>query len=294
MKYRFIDQQKDTHPVTLLCQALGVSPQAYYQCHKRERCPRSRSNEALLEQIRSVHQQSRRTYGSPRVHQELRAQGIQCSRKRVARLMRTHGVRARTVRGFRATTDSAHGLPVAPNSLDRRFTVTSPNRSWVTDITYVPTQEGWLYLAVVLDLFSRRVVGWAMSERMTAQLVTSALSMAVRQRRPRAGLLVHSDRGSQYASEFYQRCLAAGQFVCSMSRRGNCWDNSVAESFFHTLKGELIHHVEYQTRAQARTEIFEFIEVFYNRTRRHSTLNYQPPLLYERQYYQQVQARPAA
>ncbi len=294
MKYRFIDQQKNTHSVVALCQVLGVSPQAYYCWRKREPGPRRRSNEALVEQIQSVHQSSRRTYGSPRVHRELRALGIGCSRKRVARLMGLHGICAKTVRRFRVTTDSAHALPVAPNLLDRQFTVATPNRAWVTDITYVPTQEGWLYLCVYLDLFSRRVVGWAMSERMTAELVTSALTMAVQRRRPEAGLLIHSDRGSQYASEFYQRRLAAGQFVCSMSRKGNCWDNSVAESFFHTLKGELIHHALYQTRAQARVEIFEFIEVFYNRSRRHSTLNYQSPLLYERQYHQQVQGQLAA
>lgn len=204
MKYRFIDQQKDMHSITLLCRVLGASPQAYYGWRKREPSPRSCSNEALVGRIRSVHQLSRRTYGSPRVHQELRAQGIQCSRKRVARLMRAHGVRARTVRRYRATTDSAHGLPVAPNLLDRQFTAAAPDRAWVTDITYVPTREGWLYLCVFLDLFSRRVVGWAMSERMTAELVTSALWMAVRQRRPGPGLLIHSDRGSQYASGLYQ------------------------------------------------------------------------------------------
>lgn len=203
MKYRFINEHKDKHPIALLCQVLGVSPQAYYRWRKREPSPRSRSNEVLLEHIRTVHQQSRRTYGSPRVHRELREQGVRCSRKRVARLMRAHEVRAKTLRRFRATTDSAHSLPVAPNLLDRQFTVTSPNRAWVTDITYIPTREGWLYLCVYLDLFSRRVVGWAMSERMTTELVTSALSMAVRQRHPEAGLLVHSDRGSQYASEFY-------------------------------------------------------------------------------------------
>lgn len=295
MTYRFIDRHKDTHPITLLCQVLGVSPQAYYGWCKREPSPRHRSNEVLMGQIRSVHQQSRRTYGSPRIHRELRDLGVRCSRKRVARLMRAHGIRAKTVRRFRATTDSAHALPVAPNLLDRQFTAAAPNQAWVTDITYVPTQESWLYLCVYLDLFSRRVVGWAMSERMTAELVTSALSMAVRQRRPGAGLVIHSDRGSQYASQLYRRQLSRHQFVCSMSRKGNCQDNSVAESFFHTLKGELIHHADYQTRVQARTEIFEFIEVFYNRTRRHSTLDYQSPLLFERQQgqqkQQQVQAR---
>jgi putative transposase len=219
VKYRFIDQHKDKHASTLLCQVLGVSPQAYYNWRKREPSLRQRSNEirsseTLLERIRSVHQSSRRTYGSPRVLRELHALGVSCSRKRVARLMGLHDIRAITVRRFRVTTDSAHSLPVAPNLLDRQFTVTTPNRAWVTDITYIPTREGWLYLCVYLDLFSRCIVGWAMSERMTTELVTSALSMAVQQRRPEAGLLVHSDRGSQYASEFYQRCLAAGQFVC--------------------------------------------------------------------------------
>ncbi len=293
MKYRFIFQHKGTHPVTLLCQTLRVSTQGYYRWHKREPSLRRRSDAALLERIRLVHQSSRRTYGSPRVHRELREQGVLCSRKRVARLMGLHGIRAKTVRRFRVTTNSAHALPVAPNLLNRQFTVKSPNQSWVTDITYVPTREGWLYLCVYLDLFSRRVVGWAMSERMTAELVSSALCMAVQQRRPEAGLLVHSDRGSQYASEFYQRQLRNHHFVCSMSRKGNCWDNAPAESFFHTLKGELTHHANYRTRTQARTELFEFIEVFYNRTRRHSTLLYQSPLLFERQY-QQVQASLAA
>lgn len=291
MKYRFIDPERSKHSVALLCQVLRVSPQGFYRWQKRELSPRQRSNAALLEQIRSVHQKSRRTYGSPRIHWQLREAGIPCSCKRVARLMRVHGIRAKTVRRFRVTTNSAHALTVAPNLLNRQFRVGAPNQAWVTDITYVPTQEGWLYLCVYLDLFSRRIVGWAMSERMSAELVSSALSMAVGQRRPGAGLLVHSDQGSQYASDLYQyasdlyqRHLKRNEFVCSMSRKGNCWDNAPAESFFHTLKGELTHHANYRTRTQARGEIFEFIEGFYNRARRHSTLNYQTPLQFERRF----------
>lgn len=292
MKYRFIKEQAGAHAVKLLCKVMRVSPQAYYRWGKRQPSRRQHNDEALIEQIRCVHQSSRRTYGSPRVHRELGAQGIVCSRKRVARLMRLHSIRARSVRRFRLTTDSSHGLPVAANVLDRQFGVPAPNRVWVTDITYVPTAEGWLYLCIFMDLFSRRVVGWAMSERMGSELVVSALSMAVGQRRPGAGLLVHSDRGSQYASDHFQSHLSRHGIVCSMSRRGNCWDNSVAESFMGTLKVELVHHAHYQTRAQARSEIFEYIEGFYNRIRRHSTLDYQTPLLFE-QCYERSQLRSA-
>ncbi|MFP2962870.1 IS3 family transposase, partial [Myxococcus sp. 1LA] len=225
---------------------------------------------------------SRGTYGSPRVHAELRAKGRRVSRKRVARLMGQQGLAARRTRRFVHTTDSRHTQPVASNVLARDFSADAPNRTWVTDITYVWTRQGWLYLAVVLDLFSRLVVGWAMGEFIDRHLVLGALDMALKRRRPPRGLLHHSDRGSQYSSEDYQRALASRGIECSMSRKGNCWDNAVAESFFSTLKMELVHDADFATRDQARAALFEYIEVFYNRQRRHSTLGYVSPVEYER------------
>ena len=220
-------------------------------------------------------------YGSPRVHAELVARGSPCCVNTVAKLMQTQGIAAKTARKFRHTTDSNHGLPVAANLLDRAFDPATANEAWVSDVTYIPTREGWLYLAAVEDLYSRRVVGWAMSDRMPSRLVADALAMAVQQRLPAAGLLAHSDRGSQYASEHYRRLLATHGIECSMSRRANCWDNAPMESFFASLKKELVHHEDYQTREEAKASIFEYIEVFYNRQRRHSTLGFKSPAEYE-------------
>ncbi len=264
-----------------MCRVLAVSKSGYYAWRGRQESRRSRENRRLLVEIKTVHAESRKTYGSPRIHAELQARGRRCSQNRVARLMRLDAVCAKQKRRFKATTDSKHPLPVAENLLDRHFEPEAPNTVWASDITYIWTQEGWLYLAVVLDLCSRRIVGWSMQPRLERKLVLDALDMAVQARRPAKGLLHHSDRGSQYASGDYQAMLAHATMVCSMSRRGNCWDNAPVESFFSTLKRELVHHRRYRSRTEARAEIFEYIEVWYNRRRRHSSLGYLSPAEYE-------------
>lgn len=264
-----------------MCRVLQVSTSGYYAWRRRP--PASdEADEKLLLEIKTLFDESKGRYGSPRIHRKLRQNGTRCGQKRVARLMREHDLRARKRRRYTNTTDSKHRLPVAENVLDRQFEVEVPNARWAADITYVWTRQGWLYLAVVIDLFSRRVVGWSMMETMERSLVTAALEMALRVRNPSPGLLLHSDRGSQYASGDYQALLQRAGCTCSMSRRGNCWDNAPVESFFSTLKMELVHERPYATRQQARSEIFEFIEVWYNRQRLHSSLGYQSPVDYER------------
>jgi transposase InsO family protein len=235
----------------------------------------------LLEQIRQVYRRSRRNYGSPRVTDELREWGVVCNEKRVARLMRLNGIRSKTARKFRVTTDSKHNLPVAPNRLQRQFTVTRPDAVWLSDITYVWTREGWLYLAGVLDLYSRRIVGCAMSHRVDGDLTLTALRQALGRRWPQPGLLHHSDQGKQYAARDYQQLLRDHGMIGSMSRTGDCWDNAPMESFWGTLKRELVHHERFATRTEAKTKIFEYIEVFYNRQRRHSALGSLSPVEYE-------------
>jgi putative transposase len=267
--------------VARLCRALSVSKSGYYAWLKREPSARAGRDGELLLRIKEAHADSRRTYGSPRVHAELRARGTRCSRKRVARLMREAGLSGSRPRRVVRTTDSRHRLPVAANLLGRDFSAEAPDRRWAADITYVPTAEGWLYLAVILDLFSRRVVGHAAGATLATSLVVEAWALACGRRRPGAGLLHHSDRGSQYASGEYQSRLAEADAQCSMSRRGDCYDNAAVESFFGTLKTELIHGRRYATRAEARSSIFEYIEVFYNRERRHSALGYLSPAEYE-------------
>jgi transposase InsO family protein len=284
MKFAFIAREKATYPVDLLCSVLGVSRSGFYASQGRPLAARDREDQQLAVHVAAAHRASRGRYGSPRVHRELRAQGQEVGRHRVARLMREQGLRARTKRRFQRTTDSQHGLPVAENVLDRQFTAPTPNTAWVSDITYLWTREGWLYLVVILDLFSRRVVGWALHDRITRQLAVDALTMALALRRPRAGLMHHSDRGSQYASADYQAVLAAHGVVCSMSRRGNCWDNAVAESFFSTLKMELAHEADWATHAAARADVTEYLEIFYNTQRRHSALGYLSPVAFERQH----------
>jgi len=281
MKYRAICDHADRFPVRLMCRALAVSSAGYYAWRTRPESERARGNRALLTKIRALHAESRHTYGSPRLTRDLRESGESVSENRVARLMRVHGIRAKTVKKWRATTDSAHKLPVAANTLDRQFTVNQPNRVWAGDITYVWTEAGWLYLAVVLDLYSRAVIGWAMGPRLTADLATDALTMALWRRKPTTGLLHHSDRGVQYASGDYQDLLTVYGIAGSMSRKGNCWDNACVESFFGTLKKELVHHRRYRTREEAKQDIFEWIEVFYNRQRRHSTLGFRSPAEFE-------------
>ncbi len=264
-----------------MCRCLQVSPAGFYAWHERPESLRTKANKRLLTLVTVTHTQSRQTYGSPRIHAALRAEGVEAGRHRIARLMRSHGIQAKTRRKFKATTQSDHNLPVAENILNREFVVNTPNKAWVGDISYVWTQEGWLYLAVLLDLFSRKVVGWALSDRIDRKLVLQALDQAIAAREPSPGLLVHSDRGSQYASHDYQKRLRDNDLICSMSRKAECWDNSVAESFFGTIKQELIYHRTYTTREEATKEIFEYIEVFYNRQRRHSTLGYMSPMTFE-------------
>jgi putative transposase len=268
-----------------MCRVLGVSRSGYYAWLARKPSAAELRREELTEEVKAVHAEVRGRYGSPRIHAELVARGHACCVNFVAKLMREAGIAAKTKRKFRQTTDSNHTLPAAENVLDRAFDPDEPNAAWVADVTYIPTREGWLYLAVVEDLFSRMVVGWSMSETMTSRLVVDALGMALARRLKGSSsseLIAHSDRGSQYASEHYQRRLKEERMACSMSRRGNCWDNAPMESFFASLKKELVHHEDYATRAEAKASIFEYIEAFYNRVRRHSSLGYVAPAEYER------------
>lgn len=267
--------------MTVMCDVLEVSTAGYYAWRDRPISDGQERRERLITEIRVIHDTVKARYGSPRIHAELVARGSPCCINTVAKLMQIQGIAAKTTRKFRHTTDSNHDLPVAPNLLDRAFDPTKANEAWVADFTFVPTREGWLYFAAVEDLYSRRIVGWSMSDRMTSRFVVDALEMAVRQRLPEAGLLAHSDRGSQYASEHYRRLLEKHGVECSMSRRANCWDNAPMESFFASLKKELVHHEDYQTREEAKASIFEYVELFYNRQRRHSTLGFKSPAEYE-------------
>ena len=290
-KYAAITAHRPRFPVRLMCQALDVSVGGYYASRQRPPSARAQADERLRVEVRAAHATSRGRYGSPRVYEELKAAGIATSEKRVARLMREDGLVARRPRRFVLTTDSAHAEPVAPNRLARRFDLAqhpTPDRAWVGDLTYLPTREGWLYLAVLLDLATRRVVGWATGATLDTALPLAALRRALLERRPPAGLIAHSDRGSQYASGAYRAVLTAQGAVQSMSRKGDCWDNAVAESFFSTLEHELWADADFHSRHEAQRAIFEFIEVWYNRQRRHSTLGYVSPVQYERQLGQPV------
>lgn len=275
----------------MICQVLKVSRSGYYAWRNRPPSPRRQENQVLSQQIQEIHQASHQTYGSPRIHASLRTRGFRVSRQRVIRLMAPLGLSARQKRPFKTTTDSKHDLPIAENILERNFTTTEPDRGWVADITYISTAEGWLYLAVILDLFSRRVVGWSMANHMRSDLVLTALNAALGQRIP---LVLHSDRGSQYASRHYQAALEHAGITCSMSRRANCWDNAVAESFFGTLKTEFIHSQSFSTTAVARTVIAEWLEVFYNRQRIHSTIGYLSPVQFEEDYWRKLNHQMAA
>jgi transposase InsO family protein len=281
MRFSFIEEHKDCWPVVVMADLLGVSTAGFYAWRNRPLSARQQRRDRLLVEIAAIHEEFKGRYGSPRIHAELKADGHGCCVNTVAEVMRQAGIRAKTARKFKHTTDSNHHRPVADNVLDREFAVDGPNQTWVTDITYIPTREGWLYLAVVEDLYSRMIVGWSMDSTMTSRLVVDALEMAVQRRLPGEELLAHSDRGSQYASEHYQRLLGKHGIECSMSGVGQCWDNAPAEAFFASLKKELVHDEDYQTRAEAIASIFEYIEVFYNRQRRHSTLGYVSPAEYE-------------
>ena len=287
MTFAWIEERRAEWPVTTLCRVLEVSRSGFYAWRSRGPSETQTRRATLTEQVARIHAEAKARYGSPRMHAELVGRGHDCCVNTVARVMRQAGIAAKTRRKFRQTTDSNHPHPVAENVLDRQFDPAEPNASWVADVTYVPTREGWLYLAVVVDLFSRLVVGWSMAATMTSRLVVDALEMAVA-RRPEgsSGLVAHSDRGSQYASEHYRRRLKQERITCSMSRRGNCWDNAPMESFFASLKKELVHDEDYATRDEATASIFEYIEVFYNRVRRHSTLGYVAPAEFERTHNQ--------
>jgi putative transposase len=284
MKYEFIREEQHQIDVKRLCAVLQVSRSAYYSWQRMAISTRETQNQELLKHIEEIHQHSHRTYGSPRIWHALRQQGIRCSRKRIARLMHIHGIRAKMVRRFRVTTRSRSNQVMAPDLVQRQFIVHQPNRVWTSDITYIWTREGWAYLAVVLDLCSRMIVGWEVSSRLTASVVTTAVERALYWRRPDEDLILHSDRGSQYASTEL-RSLAKEQMIhLSMGKTGSCYDNAVTESFFHTLKTEHIFFNHYETRQDARTSIFDYIETFYNQRRLHSTLNNLSPMQFELQF----------
>ena len=286
MRYAFIHEHATLFPVRGMCDELGVSASGYYDALDRGESVTALCRRELGDKIEAIHAARRGRYGSPRIHAELRAAGETCCVNTVAEVMKSLGIQAISHRKFRVgTTDSNHEFPIADNVLNREFTATKPNEVWLADMSYVPTGEGFLYLSIVEDLFSRRVVGWSMTASMESRCVVDALGMALAARCPEAGLLAHSDRGSQYAGEHYQRELARHGIRCSMSRRGNCWDNAPMESFFASLKKELVHHEKYATRVEAKASLFEYIEVFYNRERRHSALGYVAPAQFEGNEY---------
>lgn len=281
MKYEFIEQHKQKFSIVVMCDVLGVSESGFYAWRKRPTCRHKREDAHIAQEIRQVFERHQGRYGSPRIHRDLHEEGITCSRKRVARLMREEELSALRKRRRVTTTKSDKTHPVAPNLLNRDFHAKAPNKKWVTDITYIPTAQGWLYLAVILDLYSRIVVGWSMSGNCDGELVERALDQAVARRRPSPGLLHHSDRGSQYTARAYQAHLEENGILVSMSRKGNCWDNAVMESFFGSLKDECVRNTLYVSRDEARLAIFTYLEVYYNRIRRHSTLGYVSPFTYE-------------
>lgn len=281
MKYAWIHQQHTEFRVSRMCQLLGVSRSGYYEWLQRPPRPQTAAEQPLQDQVQRYFAQGRGTYGTRRIKHLLAQEGLRVSRRRIGRMLTQAGLRCKTRRRFKAPIAAGQAQTVAPNQLNRECTVQDPNTIYVGDITYLPTGEGWLYLAVVLDLCSRAVVGWSMADHMRAELVNQALAMAICQRQPTAGLIMHTDRGSQYSAGSYQQLLTQHGIEPSMSRKGNCWDNAVAESFFHTLKTELIYLEDFDTREQAQTAVFEYIEVFYNRQRCHSANGYLAPLAYE-------------
>ena len=285
MKFAFIRDHLTQFPIEILCDVLQASRSGYYAWSRRPASSTTLRRDQLVKQIRQVHDDSHATYGSPRVYQLLKAQGVACCENTVAKLMKAKSIKSKAKRPFIVrTTDSRHDHPIASNILNREFYPNRPNTVWTADITYIPTAEGWLYLAVVLDLFSRRIIGWATADHLRAELACDALKMALKHRRPKTELMHHSDRGVQYASEAYQDLLTSHKITPSMSRTGNCYDNAVTESVFSTIKSELTHHERYATREQASRSLFEYIEVFYNRCRIHSTLGYRSPVDYEARF----------
>jgi putative transposase len=286
MRFQFIEDHRDAFPVTRMCQVLVVSSSGYYAWRKRPPSAREMANQELFKKIEVVYNENHGVYGSPRIYRELEAQGVVCSENRVARLMRLRGLQAKQIKRFKTTTKRNKAHPVAPNLLDRNFEADRPDQKWLADITYIATLEGWLYLAAILDLYTRRIVGWAMSDRMTSDLTITALEMALLQQRPDAGLLHHSDQGSQYTDRKYQALLKDHSIRISMNGAGSWYDNAPMESFFGTLKSELVHHCVYHTRDEAKADVFYYIESFYNRRRRHSALDYLSPEAYEQLFRQ--------
>jgi len=286
MKYEFIERERSEFSVEKMCRVFNVSRSGFYGWKRqKDNGKRIKEDQVLLELIKKSYQESRGTYGSPRMVIDVREKGLPCGENRIARIMRKNGIAAKTRRKFKVTTtQSKHKFPVAPNLLKRNFSASAPNQVWLSDMTYVRTDEGWLYLAVILDVFNRQIVGWGMGDRLTADLVLRAFHQAVGMRHPAPGLIFHSDRGVQYACSEFRKVLQENRMIQSMSGKGNCYDNAMMESFFHTLKTELIYFRKYQTRMEAQGEIFEYIGVFYNRIRRHSSLGYQSPHAFEQQY----------
>lgn len=267
-----------------MCEVLGVSKSGYYAWRNRPKSKQKERQETLTAQIRRVHLASRKNYGSPKITKQLQAEGVTVAQKTVSRIMKAEGIRSKTVKKYKATTNSKHQLPVYPNLLEQQFKVERPGQAWVADITYIWTSEGWLYLATIMELFSRRIIGWAMGERMTKELVITALKRAIQTQAPTAGRIHHSDRGSQYASKEYQQLLRDNNITTSMSRKGNCYDNACIESFHSVIKKELIFHEKYRTREEAKRSIVEYIVSFYNYKRIHSFTNYMAPIAYERRF----------
>jgi transposase InsO family protein len=286
MRFQFIDEHRDKVPVTLMCNVLGVSPSGYYAWRERPPSVREMANRTLYKKIEAVYHENRGVYGSPRIYHELDKQGVACSENRIARLMRLRGLQAKQTKRFKSTTKRNKAHPAAPNLLKRDFATDRPDQKWLSDITYIPTLEGWLYLAAILDLYTRRIVGWAMSDRMTSDLTIAALKMALLQRQPQAGLIHHSDQGSQYTDQAYQVLLKDYGIRASMNGAGSWYDNAPMESFFGTLKSELVHHCVYYTRGEAKADVFLYIESFYNRRRLHSALDYLSPEAYEQLFCQ--------
>jgi putative transposase len=287
MKYQFMKDQSGEFPVKKMAKVLNISSSRYYSWLKNPYI-KIRKDYDIGKRIEDIFETKKKVYGSPRIHSELKDEGINCGHNRVAKIMRKKGLKARIKRKFKVTTDSNHNYPIMPNILNRNFTTDKPDKAWVGDITYIWTYEGWLYLCVIIDLFARKVVGWSMSENIDSALVKAAFNMAVINRTPGKGLIFHSDRGVQYASYDFQKLLKDNYVIQSMSRKGNCWDNACAESFFSTLKNEEVFCKIYQTRKEARSSIFEYIEIFYNRFRKHSFLDYTSPENYERKWFKKI------
>lgn len=289
MKYAWIKENRGSFPIAKMSQVLGVSTSGYYQWLKRDPSPQEQRRQKIAEAAVEAYQESHGIYGYRKVHDDLKGQEIECCLETVRKVLQEKRLFSRTRRKFVVTTDSNHSMPVAENLLDREFTATGPNQKWAADITYLSTGEGWLYLAVVMDLFSRRIVGWSMSDSLEAKLVLRALAMATDARQPRDGLMHHSDRGSQYASDAFQELLEQNKILCSMSRKGNCWDNAPVESFFGKLKTEWIRGKNYITRKVAEMDVFKYIELFYNRKRKHAALGYLCPVKFEQNHQSELE-----